>query len=123
MDAKELKSIPYADFVNRLCMDGQKIIDQMTPEKAHLLHMGVGVGGEAGELQDALKRFCLYNKDMDRLNVIEELGDLKFFIRGIQNQTGITDEEIEMHNKTKLSIRYAGLVYTDAAAQQRADKL
>lgn len=117
-----LKQLPYDEFVATLCKDGQEIINQMTPMKAHLWHMGTGVGGEAGELEDAIKKHCIYNKPLDRENIVEELGDLKFFMRGIQNSLRITDEEIELANKRKLAIRYSTLTYSDAEAQGRADK-
>lgn len=83
--------------------------------------MGVGVAGEAGELLDAIKRHVIYNKELDRNNVVEEIGDLLFYLQGVFNETGITRQECLEHNIAKLRIRY-GSKYSNKAAQERADK-
>jgi NTP pyrophosphatase (non-canonical NTP hydrolase) len=115
-------SVPYAAFVARLVKPGADIINELTPAQADLLHMSIGVSGEAGELLDAVKKHVIYQKPIDRENVVEELGDLKFYIQGIQNNLGISDEEVEAHNRKKLSARYDKLTYSNEAAQARADK-
>ncbi len=112
----------YAEFVARLAKPGAAILETLTAEKIDLLHHAIGVSGEAGELIDAVKKLTIYNKPLDRANVVEELGDLKFYIQGIMNSLEITDEEVEEGNRAKLAARYAGLNYSDAAAQARADK-
>lgn len=112
----------YAEFVATLAKSGALIQESLSPEKIDLLHHTVGISGEAGELLDQVKKHVIYNKPIDRANVVEELGDLKFYTQGIMNNLGITDEEVEEGNRTKLAERYKGLVYTDEAAQARADK-
>jgi len=112
----------YPEFVAALVKSGAMIQETLTPEKVDLWHMVTGVSGEAGELIDAVKKHVVYNKMLDRANVVEELGDLLFYIQGIMNNLGITFEEIQEGNRTKLEERYKGLVYTDEAAQARADK-
>lgn len=102
--------------------NGQDIINDLTPEKADLLHMAVGVSGEAGELLDAVKKAVIYNKEMDLENVIEELGDLEFYMSKIRQIVGITRDEILKQNIDKLSIRYAKGKYSNDQAQERADK-
>ena len=86
------------------------------------LHAAVGISGEAGELLDAVKKNWVYNKELDSENVKEELGDLMFYITAMMLLQGITLDEVLQANATKLEKRYAGLQYTDAAAQARADK-
>lgn len=87
-----------------------------------ILHAAVGISGEAGELLDAVKKTWIYNKPLDRANVIEELGDLRFYIQAMMNVLRISEQEILQSNANKLAVRYKGLVYTDEAAQKRADK-
>lgn len=84
--------------------------------------MAVGVSGEAGELLDAIKKVAVYRKPVDRANVVEELGDLEFYMEGLRQGLGITREETLLANINKLSKRYEGLKYSDSAAQTRADK-
>lgn len=94
----------------------------MDPNILNQLHAAVGISGEAGELLDAIKKVWVYNKPLDRENVVEELGDLRFYMQAMMIYTGITEQEVLQHNADKLAKRYVGLKYSDAAAIERADK-
>lgn len=109
-------------LVAALVKPGQAIINTLDPDKAHTLHMAVGVSGESGELLDAVKKHVIYNKPLDRENVIEELGDLEFYMEGLRQGLSITREETLQHNIAKLSKRYSSLSYSDTAAIAREDK-
>lgn len=113
----------HAKLVAVLAKPGQVIADEMTGFDAHMIHMAVGVSGEAGELLDAIKKRVIYRKPLDRENVIEELGDLEFYLEGLRQSLEITREETIEHNLVKLQKRYSGAKYSDAAAQARADKV
>lgn len=92
-----------------------------TPSQCELLHAAIGIAGEAGELLDAVRKHVFEGQPLDRENVIEELGDLCFYLEAACQAIGVTREEIEELNTAKLSKRYeAG--YSDKAAQDRADK-
>lgn len=112
----------FDEMTLALAKNGKDIINDLTPEKADLLHMAVGVSGEAGELLDAVKKAVIYNKEMDLENIIEELGDLEFYMSKIRQIVGITREGILKQNIDKLSIRYAKGKYSNDQAQERADK-
>ena len=116
----------HSKMVTDLKKPGQAILDSLTPEKCDLTHMAIGVSSEGGELEDAVKRHVMYNKELDRENVIEELGDIEFYMEGVRQILGITREETLTHNIVKLTkgdkARYKDGVYTDKAAQDRADK-
>jgi NTP pyrophosphatase (non-canonical NTP hydrolase) len=84
--------------------------------------MATGVAGEAGELLDAVKKAAIYCKPVDIDNVIEELGDLEFYMEGLRQRFGLTREECLEANISKLSIRYKSGVYSNGQAQDRADK-
>jgi NTP pyrophosphatase (non-canonical NTP hydrolase) len=113
--------IDHARMVAALIKPGEALLGDLTPESAHLLHMAVGVSGEAGELLDAIKKHAVYRKPIDRENVVEELGDLEFYMAGLRLALGITRSETLQQNVSKLSVRYAA-GYSNDAAQQRADK-
>jgi NTP pyrophosphatase (non-canonical NTP hydrolase) len=91
-------------------------------EKVMALHAALGVCGEAGELGDAIKKEYIYGKPRDLVNIVEELGDLEFYLQQVRNHYGIDREYVLQCNAEKLSKRYVGLKYTDAAAIARADK-
>lgn len=112
----------HQDMVKLLAKPGEAIIESLTPDKAHMLHMAVGVAGEGGELLDAIKKHVIYNKNLDRANVVEELGDLEFYMEGLRERTGITREETLEHNYHKLMKKRYPNGYSDQAAQDRADK-
>jgi NTP pyrophosphatase (non-canonical NTP hydrolase) len=86
------------------------------------LHTALGCAGEAGELADAIKKEVIYNKPVDRANIVEELGDLRFYLQALMMLYGITEQEVLQQNANKLCVRYKSLRYSDEAAQQRADK-
>jgi hypothetical protein len=44
----------FSAMVAKLAKEGNDILKEMTPEQAHLIHMAIGVAGEAGELLDAM---------------------------------------------------------------------
>lgn len=86
------------------------------------LHAALGVAGEAGELADAIKKEIIYGKPTDRSNIVEELGDLRFYIQAVQQLYGITEQEVLQQNANKLCVRYKSLRYSDGEAISRADK-
>lgn len=86
------------------------------------LHAALGICGEAGELADAIKKTVVYGKKEDMPNILEELGDLRFYIQAVQNIYGIPEQVILQYNAEKLAKRYSSLRYTDEEAIRRADK-
>lgn len=114
--------ITYADMVASLVKSGTDIISELTPKDAEVLHMAIGVSGESGELLDAIKKNVIYRKPLDRENVIEELGDLEFYMEGLRQQLDISREETLLANTQKLNKRYSQLKFSNEQAQARADK-
>jgi NTP pyrophosphatase (non-canonical NTP hydrolase) len=112
----------HPELVRRLAKPGFEIVMRMTSKNAHNLHMAVGIAGESGELLDAIKKVVIYNKPLDRENVVEELGDLEFYMEGLRQGLGITREEVLERNIAKLQKRYGSGSYSDQQAQARADK-
>lgn len=115
-------TISYIEFVDSLIKPADEILITMTPGQANLIHMALGIAGEAGELVDAIKRNTMYNKPLDLDNVKEELGDLLFYMTGIMIQLEFTTEEVAAANVAKLQKRYASKQYSDKQAIERADK-
>lgn len=115
----------HSQMVDRLFKPGWKIIEQMTSDKVEAWHAGTGISGEAGELLDAIKRYVVCGKDIDLKNVVEELGDLEFYMEALRQNLSITREQTLTHNMDKLekgkTARYKD-GYTDQAAIERADK-
>ena len=119
---KMSNTTPYQQFVNSIVKPGDEIVRQLTPQQAHLLHMAVGVSGEAGELLDAVKKHCVYQKQIDIDNIKEEAGDILFYMTGLLNELDMSLEDCIIANREKLSKRYASGSYSNEQAISRADK-
>lgn len=114
--------VTYSDFVGSLVKPGSAIVKELDASKANLWHLATGASGEAGELLDAIKKHAIYNKALDLHNVVEELGDLEFYMEGIRQAIGVSRGEVLAQNVEKLSRRYHSGSYSDKHAQERADK-
>ena len=112
----------HAILVDVLKKKPEQILKELTPMQADSLHMAVGVCGEAGELLDAIKKFAIYQKPLDRDNVIEELGDIEFYLEGLRQSLGISRNRTILSNIDKLNQRYSHGTYSNNQAQERADK-
>lgn len=113
----------HQSMVATLSKDGEEILKSLTPKKCDAWHHATGVCTEAGELLDAIKKYVIYNRAIDRDNVVEELGDIEFYLTGIRQNLGITRVETLAANMAKLAKRYPNFQYTDTRAQKRADKV
>lgn len=122
IDMDSLLFISHDDMVKKLFKNGDAILSTITPDQLTRLHAVVGISGEAGELLDAVKKETMYNKKPDIENIIEELGDLEFYMEALRQAYDITREQTIRANIAKLGVRYSSGTYSDKQAQERADK-
>jgi NTP pyrophosphatase (non-canonical NTP hydrolase) len=115
-------STNHAEMVRCLAKPGEKILESLTPMRCDALHMSSKLCSEAGELMDAIGKWVYYEGDLDRKNVVEELGDIEFYLEGLRQALGIDRAMTLTANYDKLSTRYPNLVYSDKSAIERADK-
>jgi len=87
-------------------------------EFSRLLHASVGLNTEQAELQDAIKKYLIYGKSLDRVNAIEELGDIMWYVGCAIDALETTMEEVLQRNHDKLKARY-GDRFTHYAALNR----
>jgi len=124
MNNTQIDESRYACFVasrtkNPLLI--RSLIADSDNECMSILHAAIGINTEAGELLDAIKKAFIYGQTINVENVIEELGDLEFYIQMIRNAMQINRGEVLEANVKKLELRYP-LKYTDECAKERADK-
>ena len=122
MKSETLTEMDFSYHVARLLKPGDKVLQDLTPEKANLVHLALGISGEAGELLDAIKKHTMYNKPLDIENVKEELGDLFFYLTGLMDALFLDQREVLLANVRKLSARYPENRYSNEAAIARRDK-
>jgi NTP pyrophosphatase (non-canonical NTP hydrolase) len=83
-----------------------------------LMHAMIGMCTESGEIQDQLKKAIFYGKPLDRTNLIEELGDLMWYVGVMCSELNVDLDEVMEKNIAKLKKRY-GEKFTEAAALNR----
>ena len=97
-------------------------LDGATPEHnrmvAQLIHAFLGLASEVGEVADALKKHIIYGKALDEVNILEEGGDLEWYVALMLTAVKKTMEECMQKNIDKLRARY-GDKFTQAAALTR----
>jgi NTP pyrophosphatase (non-canonical NTP hydrolase) len=86
---------------------------QINPD---VLHGAIGIATESGELLDAIKKHIYYEKQLDVVNLKEELGDLMWYMALICYVHGWTFEEIQAQNIAKLRKRYPDKFTSEASA-------
>lgn len=91
-------TIKHHEMVTALAKPGDAIIASLTPAKAHLLHMTVGIVGEVAELVDGV----MLSKG--RENVIEEMGDLEFYLEGARQGVNLDREMTQTHDDSAVEL-------------------
>lgn len=108
--------------VDRSVESFKEVIDRIDDTQIRLLHNGIGLSGEAGELIDAIKKHVFYNKPLDVENVVEECGDMLWYMTRLLKTLGFSLEDAMLHNHVKLNQKRYKKGYSNQAAQERADK-
>lgn len=80
-----------------------------------LLHGAAGACTEAGELMDIVKKKTFYGKSVDWTNVIEESGDILWYLAIVARASGVSLDQIAAINIAKLRARYPNRFETDKA--------
>jgi NTP pyrophosphatase (non-canonical NTP hydrolase) len=87
-----------------------------------IMHAAAGIAGEGGEVLDCAKKHWAYGQELNRENMIEELGDLEFYMEAMRQLIEVSRVEVIQANMAKLSKRYPEGKFTQEAATVRADK-
>ena len=100
----------HPELVTALLKPGEAIIASLTPTKADALHNAVGISGEIGEIAETVLSF---SPMLDRTNLIEELGDLHFYLEGLCQNYDHPFQNLDYqmgavgHDRERSSIRLA----------------
>lgn len=95
--------------------------------KNNLVHMALGITGEAGEVADVIKKHYAYGKALDVQHLVEEVGDIMFYLNGLLAEVDVEWSEVLDLNIKKLEARYPDLRFNadhainrDVNAEQKA---
>jgi NTP pyrophosphatase (non-canonical NTP hydrolase) len=86
------------------------------------LHMTSGMTTELGELVDVFKKYMVYGKEIDWINVREEIGDMMWYIASFCKINDLDLEEIIENNVKKLESRYPGKFSQEKALNRNLEK-
>lgn len=75
-------------------------------ELERLIHGMFGICTETGELQDMMKKHLIYGKPFDRVNVMEECGDILWYIALTLHAAGYSMTDSMERNIAKLRKRF-----------------
>jgi phosphoribosylglycinamide formyltransferase 2 len=89
---------------------------------SRLLHGVSGCVTEAGELEDALKKCIFYGKELDLVNLAEEVGDVMWYLAILLDELGSSFEEVTTINIRKLKGRYPNKFSSERALNRNLDK-
>lgn len=84
----------HSDMVHALAKPGSAILQSLTPQKCQVWHMTSCLMGEAGELLEGLDRTHDDLNSDESLNLVEELGDLEFYMEGLRTELNINRQSI-----------------------------
>lgn len=98
--------------------DYDKVKDRYTTKIARLTHAVTGICTESGEFLDMLKKHVNYGKPFDKVNAVEEIGDILWYIAIACDELDISLEAVMYMNIEKLKTRYPEK-YTDEKAINR----
>lgn len=87
-------------------------------ETVRLLHASIGINTEGGEIADQIKRHVFYGKPIDKVNLIEEAGDVLWYLAVLLNACGSSFDDAMDRNIAKLRARF-GDKFTEAQAINR----
>jgi NTP pyrophosphatase (non-canonical NTP hydrolase) len=74
--------------------------------KGHLFNGVLGLAGEAGECADLVKKHCYQDARPIHDALIDELGDVLWYVAETAGALGVSLEEVAQHNVDKLRKRY-----------------
>lgn len=82
-----------------------------------------GLTNEVGELADAVKGWLEYGRDLNRVNILEEVGDVLWRSCQILKAVGFTLEDAMEANLRKLGVRFEGRAgdHTEADRDREAE--
>lgn len=90
------------------------------PNPGELLNGALGLTGESGEVSDMIKKHIFHGHDLDRDELIKELGDVCWYVALLCNAIGVSLDEVMTRNIDKLRERYPE-GFSESASRNRKE--
>lgn len=95
---------PYS--LNKYMEDAMRTKSPLLDRNGLLTDGGLGIVGEAGEVADIIKKHLCQGHDLDRNELMSELGDVLWYIAELCYVSGFSLEDVARRNIEKLKERY-----------------
>lgn len=101
----------YLESLNEIEFESGELVEKtkerlQSKQMVDLVHGIVGIITESGELLENLITSIKENKEIDNVNLIEEMGDIFWYMALMANSINTNFEKIQLTNINKLKKRY-----------------
>ena len=79
--------------------------------KKHLLNASAGISVESAEVLQSIQRYVYCGKDLNKDHIVEECGDVLWYISYLLTKLGVSLEECLRLNLTKVIKKYPERFY------------
>jgi NTP pyrophosphatase (non-canonical NTP hydrolase) len=88
----------YQDFVKSM---------KVYPEKHAIVYPALGIAGEGGEVAEKVKKWLRGDRELDKLELLKEAGDVLWYLASLADDLGFTFQDMVDENVKKLNSRKA----------------
>lgn len=92
--------------------EAYKMVKLHDSEELRICDWALGLGGEAGEVQEIIKHNVMHKEPIDLARLAKELGDLQWYVSAVATFYGIDLEVIARLNIAKLLHRHGGAQFS-----------
>lgn len=86
----------YQEFVKSM---------KVYPEKHAIVYPALGITGEGGEIAEKVKKWLRGDRELDKLELLKEAGDVLWYLASLADDLGYTMQQMVDENIKKLSSR------------------
>lgn len=90
----------------KYCEEIKRTMNTALTNDEMFLNGVLGLAGESGEVVDLVKKFRFHGKAFDKDKLVNELGDVRYYLELIALAIEVPMDEIERLNIEKLTTRY-----------------
>ena len=94
----------YQQLSKRTLID--KPTEPLTDKEHMIIWNAIGIAGEAGEINDLVKKGIFHQHGLDVAEVAEEIGDLMWYVAALCTKLELNLSNILKYNVAKLEKRY-----------------
>ena len=92
--------------INEYQRQAMTTLNKDIPEAQILINAALGLSGEVGEVNDLLKKHLFQGHELDKDRIIEELGDVAWYLAEAATALKIDLNEVLLGNLAKLKKRF-----------------